>query len=264
MSNVLGKNKEAHDVSKADEIQKRLMILDALPAVCTYWSGKELTYCNQSAADLFGLDCPQEYINNFVGLSPKRQPCGTLSMEKALHYVDMAFKTGYCKFEWMHQNLDGIPIPTEVTLKRVSWQGRYGVVGHTSDLRDAKESYEMLTKLIDASPMFMEIWDNQHNPIGCNERARFLLKASSRDDFIHENAKFYPKVQPCGTDSKQKEADMQKQALRDGYVKFDFIMLATDGEAVPLEFIYVLVRLRKKAYIVGYGYDLRGIRQAGS
>ena len=243
------------------DIQTRLMVLDALPAACTVWQGTKLMYCNQSAADMFGLKNPQEYIDSFEELSPARQPCGTPSMEKALEHVNIAFETGFCKFEWMHQTLDGVPIPAEVTLRRVSWQEENAVVGHAIDLSEAKESFEMLTKLIDAAPVFMEIWDSRLNLVGCNEHARRLLKTSSRDDFIHDNAKFYPKYQPCGTESKEKEAALQKQALRDGYVKFDFVLHATDGEEIPLEYIYVLIRLRKKAYIVGYGYDLRNIRQ---
>ena len=244
-----------------DDIQTRLMVLDALPAVCTVWQGTKLTYCNQSAADMFGLKHPQEYIDSFAELSPMRQPCGTPSMEKALDYVNKAFETGFCKFEWMHQTLDGVPVPTEITLKCVNWQGEYAVVGHTVDLREAKESYEMLTKLIDAAPVFMDIWDSQLNLVGCNEYARRLLKTLSRDDFVHDNAVFYPKYQPCGTESKEKEMAMLKQAQRDGYVKFDFVMQAADGEAIPLEHIYVLIRLRKKAYIVGYGIELRNIHR---
>ena len=243
------------------EMQKIQAVVDALPVVCTLWLGYKLTYCNQAAANFFGLKDPREYIDNFAELSPNVQPCGTKSMEKAKHNLDTVYKTGHCKFEWMHQTLDGVPILTEVTLNRVKWQDEYGVVGHVLDIRDVKESSELLTKLIDALPMFMEVWDSQHNLISCNEYAERLLKAPKRNDFVYNNARYYPKHQPCGTDSKEKEMALQKKALSDGYVKFDFVVHAADGEEIPLEYIYVLIRLRKKAFIVGYGYDLRGIRQ---
>ena len=252
----------ANPEAESFEAQLKLMIIDALPAVCTFWQDGKLTYCNQSAADFFGLNCPQDYIESFTELSPMRQPCGTPSMEKALKYVEKALKTGYCKFEWMHQSLDGVPIPTEITLKRISWQGNFGIVGHTLDMREAKESLEMLNRLVEVAPLLMETWDSQLSLISCNEQARILLKAATRDELVNENAKFYPKYQPCGTDSKEKERAMLKQALRDGYSKFEFVLLATDGEEIPLEYSYVPIQIRRKAYIVGFGYDLRSLRSA--
>ena len=248
--------KANHDVLTSTEVQKRLLVLDALPAVCTFWLNFKLVYCNQAAANLFGLKDPQDYIDCFENISPRWQPCGTPSMEKAMYYVGKAVEEGVSKFEWMHQNLDGIPIPTEVTLKRVVWQDEIGVVGHTADLRETREAVDMLTRLIDAAPLFVETWDSSLNLINCNEHARRLLKAKTRDEFVNNNAKFYPKYQPCGTDSKEKELAMLKHALQEGHSKFEFTLLTTEGEELHFEYIYVLIRLRRKAYIIGYGYNL--------
>ena len=115
------------------------IMLDATPLCANFWDKNFNNIdCNQEAVKLFNLRSKQEYLDRFLNLSPERQPCGGLSSELALQNIATAFREGYYRFEWMHQRLDGEPIPSEITLVRVQYKGEYIVVGYTRDLRELK------------------------------------------------------------------------------------------------------------------------------
>ena len=118
------------------------ILLDALPMCCQLWNKnlKTIDY-NRAALDLFGFKVMHEYFDMFIGsCSPEYQPDGQNSEKKAHMLVNKAFEEGYCKFEWMHRNLNGELLPSEITLIRVKHNKEgYLVAGYMSDLRDQKE-----------------------------------------------------------------------------------------------------------------------------
>jgi signal transduction histidine kinase/CheY-like chemotaxis protein len=125
---------------KRKENERAKLMLDATPLGAIYWDKNlKSVDCNEESVRLFGLKDKQEYLERFTELSPKYQPDGSLSEEKALEYVKEAFMYGYRRFEWLHQRLDGEPIPCEVTLIRVEYESEYSVLGYTRDLRELKQ-----------------------------------------------------------------------------------------------------------------------------
>jgi signal transduction histidine kinase len=131
---------ENDDVKKRKANERARLMLDATPLGAMYWD-KDLKCvdCNEESVRLFGVKNKQEYLDRFLELSPEYQPDGSLSKEKSLEYVKKAFMEGYCRFEWMHQKIDGDSIPCEVTLIRVEYDGDYSVLGYTRDLRELKQ-----------------------------------------------------------------------------------------------------------------------------
>jgi len=95
--------------------------------------------CNDSVVKMFEFSNKQEYKDRFHQLSPKYQPDGRLSNEKMLGFINKAFDEGYCRFEWMHQKLDGEPIPCEVTLVRTKDNNEYIITAYMRDLRELKK-----------------------------------------------------------------------------------------------------------------------------
>jgi len=115
-------------------------MLDATPLGAIYWD-KDLKCvdCNEESVRLFGVKDKQEYLERFMEFSPEYQPDGSLSKEKSLEYVKKAFNEGYCRFEWIHRNINGELIPCEVILIRVEYEGDYSVLAYTRDLRELKK-----------------------------------------------------------------------------------------------------------------------------
>lgn len=130
---------------KIEETQRRQaderaeLMLNAMPLCCNFWD-TELNNiaCNDEAVRLFDLNSQQEYLDRFIELSPQAQPCGRSSAELAKEKIHQAFEKGEARFEWMHQKLDGTPVPAEILLKRLVFEGNKVIVGYTRDLRAFK------------------------------------------------------------------------------------------------------------------------------
>ena len=125
--------------------ERTKIMLDAMPLCCNFWDENYNNVdCNEAAARLFELSDKQEYLDRFRELSPPHQPSGRPSVELAEEKVREAFSSGYARFEWMHQKLNGEPMPTEITLVRVKHGKGHIVAGYTRDLREQKA---MLAKM---------------------------------------------------------------------------------------------------------------------
>jgi PAS domain S-box-containing protein len=122
---------------EADECTQ--ILFDATP-LSSFMVDKKLNIieCNQEIVRLFGLREKNEFLVKMYDFFPEYQPSGESSKERLIEYFDEAFDEGHCRFEWMHQKLDGEQIPTEVSLVRVKFRGEYAVAGFIRDLRELK------------------------------------------------------------------------------------------------------------------------------
>jgi len=128
---ILAKMREADECTQ--------VLFDATPLSCYMIDNKmRMVECNQEIVRLFDLSNKQEYFDRVFDFFPQYQPTGVESKDQIFKYVDEAFEEGSCRFEWMHQKLDGEQIPTEVTLVRVKFKGEYAVAGYIRDLREIK------------------------------------------------------------------------------------------------------------------------------
>jgi len=130
---------ETDDEKKRKANERARLMLDATPLGALYWDKNlKIVDCNEESLRLFGVKDKQEYIERFLELSPEYQPDGSPSKVKSIEYVKKAFNEGYCRFEWMHQKIDGESIPCEVILIRVEYEGDYSVLAYTRDIRELK------------------------------------------------------------------------------------------------------------------------------
>jgi signal transduction histidine kinase/DNA-binding response OmpR family regulator len=125
-------------ISAKNEVEERLQfMLDAMPLSCSlHDANSNAIDCNQEVVSMFGLLNKQEYFDRFFELSPEYQPDGKLSRAMVGDLIKRTIEEGYYRFEWMHQKLNGEPIPAEVTLIRVKNKGEYIVVSYIRDLRE--------------------------------------------------------------------------------------------------------------------------------
>ena len=129
-------------MSRMNEANERLMLmLDTSPLCAQIWDRNLNTIdCNEAAVRLYGFKDKQEYIDRFIDCcSPKIQPDGQHSGEKAAALVELAFTEGHCVFDWMHKMPDdSMLIPAEVTLVKAKHGDDDVVIGYTRDLREHK------------------------------------------------------------------------------------------------------------------------------
>ncbi len=130
------KDVEQHEKDN-EEISHLKKIMDATPFCLNLWNKDlENIMCNKKAVVLFELDNEQQYLDNFLNLSPEFQPNGRLSSELAVEHINNAYKNGHNQFNWLHCKLDGEEIPCEISLTRVDFSANESLVaGFTRDLR---------------------------------------------------------------------------------------------------------------------------------
>ena len=77
---------------------------------------------NKAALTLFGCANLDEFCRYQPSdLSPATQSCGTDSKTLAQHYIDLAFKHGHCRFEWLHQRADnGVVFSVDILMSKVT------------------------------------------------------------------------------------------------------------------------------------------------
>ena len=125
--------------------------------------------------------------------------------------------------------------------------------------RDAAKRFQIF---FDASPAFIEIWDENFDPIECNQRTAELFGLSDKMDFIKRYAEFSPEYQPCGASSDEKWVEMAEKALKEGTVTFEWMHLTSDGKPFPVEATFVRLENDGKTVIMGYNHDLRPMKAA--
>lgn len=116
--------------------------------------------------------------------------------------------------------------------------------------------------LYEASPMFIDVWDEELNLVDCNDKVCDLLGVPNKEEFLNNFfEKYNPKYQPCGTLSVELYRQKFQIGLEKGFVKYEWTHLDVNGNEVPLEVTYICVKHQGKNVLVGYNYDLRPIKQ---
>ncbi|MBT8317703.1 MAG: PAS domain S-box protein [Lutibacter sp.] len=77
--------------------------------------------CNSAAVSLLDYQSKEDFLHQHPAtLSPKLQPDGEESFQKAEKMISLALKNGTHRFEWVHLKNNGDEIPVEVLLTAVS------------------------------------------------------------------------------------------------------------------------------------------------
>ena len=241
------------------------IMLDAAPiAVFLYNKDLLAADCNTKAVEVFGFASREEARKNFEKTLPPTQPDGVGSKERLHELLYQAFWYGTVTSELMLQKTDGTPVPAEVTHVRVWYDGDYAVAEYARDLSDikaieemAREANELNQLILDAAPMFMEIWNADVELIYCNRATSEWFELSGTDEFMGRYFEFAPAYQPCGTPSVEKVRRMIEQAMRDGQSKFEWHHITAKGEDLFVETTFVRAAYMGEQVVLGYNHDLR-------
>jgi signal transduction histidine kinase/PAS domain-containing protein len=139
MSSAINRHEQMLKLREARDNAK--LLLDATPLACRLWSRKHnIIDMNDETLKLFQMKDKQEIREKWFDLSPEYQPDDRKSREKIYETLEKVFhEGGRHVFEWMHQTLDGTPIPSEITLFRIPFEGDFAIAGYTRDLRKQNE-----------------------------------------------------------------------------------------------------------------------------
>ncbi len=108
-------------------------------------TGSEFRIANRAASRALGYASPLELVNlHPAALSPRFQPDGQPSEEKADVMMRQARTSGYHRFEWVHLKRDGSLLPVEVALTRVPYDGEDALFCIWRDISEIKRTQRAL------------------------------------------------------------------------------------------------------------------------
>lgn len=103
--------------------------------------GRNFIDCNDATLSLLGYSTRAEFLHQSPWkLSPKKQPDGELSSEKAKRMIRESLEKGYNRFEWIHRKADGSDFPVEVMLTPIFVKGRQLFYTIWRDITDRKKA----------------------------------------------------------------------------------------------------------------------------
>ncbi len=249
------------------EGERNTVIIDNLPLCVTFWNeAGDIIDCNQEVVNIFGFKTKQDYIDNFTKVaSPTYQPDGRNSAATiAQNHIDV-LEQGYLRFEWMHQNIDGELIPSEIILVRTMLGCETVVVSYIKDLREIQKTKELLkeaeirhTIMLDSMPMGVHFWDDNNNLIYTNDESVTLFGFTSKEEFIKNFHTIHPEFQPDGRRSADVVAAQVEQGFAEGKCKSEMLCLnVVTGEEIPVEIFMIRASYLGKNGLIIYFRDLR-------
>lgn len=118
-----GKADDENHIVLSETVRRLNELFDRLPDPCWLIENGRFIDCNRAALSILGYPSKEELLGHPANLSPRYQPDGKLSAEKADEMIREAISKGVHRFEWEHRKLDGTCFPAEVTLAKISTVG---------------------------------------------------------------------------------------------------------------------------------------------
>jgi PAS domain S-box-containing protein len=108
--------------------------------------------CNPATLALFGYPSAEEFCKlNPAKVSPTVQPDGKNSSETADGLMQKAIDLGHLQFEWLHQRTDGSTFPAEISLTRITLNGKIALQAVVHDLSERKRIESALIEAKEAA-----------------------------------------------------------------------------------------------------------------
>jgi PAS domain S-box-containing protein len=131
---------------------------------------------NPASEKVFGCDVKEIIGRKPSFFSPTYQPCGSLSTDCELEYLNQALEGIPQQFEWQHTQLNATLIDVDVTLTRMEIQQEVVLQAIVLDISERKRNQEQLQKseqmlktVLDHFPGIV-FWKDQDSVyLGCNQ-----------------------------------------------------------------------------------------------
>ena len=140
------KLKKAEIELQESEEKFRLLFESSLDPILMI-DGYNFVECNEATVKMLGLKSHEDIINMRPSkFSPEYQTDGRLSSEKAKEMMDLTYKKGYNRFEWLHTDIKGNAIWMDVALTKIPYKGKEMIFTVWRDISKQKENENNIIK----------------------------------------------------------------------------------------------------------------------
>ncbi|MEG0177467.1 EAL domain-containing protein [Anaerorhabdus sp.] len=220
-----------------------LAMIDSIPLSLIFWNrDSRIMACNIRVLDMFNVDSYQEFSANYFELSPKYQDDGKLSIDKMGEYVTRAFDGEPVQVYWKHLDKCKREFPVEIRFVRIPYMNDYVVLSYTRDMSEQSKMEESIKKfssrlkaILDASPLCLNLWNQNFENTMCNKEAVKLFDLDNEETYTKHFFELSPPIQPDGSDTNEKSIRKIKEAFETGYSNFFWMHQNMSGKKIPAE-----------------------------
>jgi len=273
MKETVDQTKRAEATSSSmiidETAQMRQLVLDSSPLAIMVFDHRNVCIdCNEAALKLFEVPDKKEFLENHFLYSAPIQPNGMFAGDYGRVLAQTAMVAGENTAEWVYRTKSGELIQSEITLKRIEYDGARIIIIYVRDMRaeiDAQAEVIEITErnkiMIDVTPICFVFFDDNFNVVDCNSAALTLFGVPSARAFAEKFFTLSPERQSDGEPSYESYIANMQKAFNDGRLVFEWDHLTAAGESLPVEVVFVRVEYRRSYRIAGYFRDLREHRQ---
>ncbi len=180
------------DLSEKKAVEKEKLERDSLFALLfenagdanSLLEGETFIDCNNTMVEVFKAKTKQEILNKHPWeLSPEFQPDGEKSSVKASRNIEVAFKQGNFKFEWVHLRFDNTTFFAEVILTAIPIKGKWYLNASVRDMTERKIAeqkekifYQRLEKLLEIERKILSAQSTEEISKAALKHLRIMLE----------------------------------------------------------------------------------------
>jgi PAS domain S-box-containing protein len=242
-------------------------------AIFLFDPGREVFVdCNRAAVEMMRATSKKQLLMvHPANLSSEFQPDGQSSREKTLEVIDLAISKGSHRFEWQARRMDGTEFPLEVLLTPIETGEHPLMATICRDITERKasetalrESEARFRSLFERSADAMLLFDPElgrfikSNQAGARQtgapNVEALASASPTD--------LSPERQPNGRLSGDMIAEMVRQALAIGTLRFEWMTRRYDGSELPVDVVLTAIPFENRTLLFAVSRDISDRKRA--
>ncbi|MEO6396519.1 MAG: methyl-accepting chemotaxis protein [Devosia sp.] len=127
-------SKPAPKPSLTDEVARH--IYDHSPDAYCFMEHGKIVDCNRAMEAIMGCSRAELIGLRLEEISAREQTGGRTPEQQTEHLLEQMRETGFSRFEWMHQRLDGTPFPVMVTVLGATIDGRPMMISMWQDIKE--------------------------------------------------------------------------------------------------------------------------------
>jgi len=178
-----------------------------------------------------------------------------------------AFVKGKFRSAVTCQRANGALLPVDATFIRDVYEKSSVVIVSFHDLteikaaiREATNAAEMANMYLSSSPLAMELFNDECAIIDCNSQALDLLDFPDKTEYMKRITYKAPEYLYHGIYTRGNDEEYYRTALRDGYVRYEWVFRKKNGTKIPCEITRVRILRPDRIFVVSYIHDLSTVK----